>query len=213
MIALEKISLNQDVFFLFLLSAFLLISILKAFYWKYTKLLIMGVFSERYTNQYLREENVFTERVGVITFLLLLLNLSLFVTRLNGKIKLDFFLWTILFIAAYYLIKYMLIRLLGIVFLLKNIAQLGVFFSFLFDKVLAIFIFPLIVVLHYSKMQITTELLVVCNVLILIFLALKIFWMWRIATNTFGLTPLYIFLYLCILEIFPLLVLGRGVVY
>ena len=45
----------------------------------------MGTFAQRYANQYLREENVFTERVNFLTFLLLAVN-----TRFdNCKIKID----------------------------------------------------------------------------------------------------------------------------
>jgi len=72
--AVENIVFNRDLFFILIFISFLFIAILKGFYWKFTKLLIKGVFAQRYANQYLREENVFTERVNFITFLILLLN-------------------------------------------------------------------------------------------------------------------------------------------
>ena len=50
------------------LVSFFLIALLKASYWKHAKLLFMGVFAQRYANQYLREENAFTERVISLLF-------------------------------------------------------------------------------------------------------------------------------------------------
>ena len=57
MIALTKPFFNQDIIFVLLSISFLLIAVLRASYWKYVKLLVMGVFAQRYANQYLREEN------------------------------------------------------------------------------------------------------------------------------------------------------------
>ena len=88
MIALTKPFFNQDIIFVLLSISFLLIAVLRASYWKYAKLLFMGVFAQRYANQYLREENVFTERVNVITFLLMTINFSLILLKFIPQISL-----------------------------------------------------------------------------------------------------------------------------
>ena len=41
----------------------------------------------------------------------------------------------------------------------------------------------------------------------------KIYSIYKIGTNSFGLIPLYIFLYLCILEIFPFVLVAKGFFY
>ena len=82
MIALTKPIFNQDIIVVLLTVSFLLIAILRASYWKHAKLLFMGVFAQRYANQYLREENAFTERVSFITFLLMSINISLIILKL-----------------------------------------------------------------------------------------------------------------------------------
>ena len=45
------------------------VSIIKAVYWKHARLLYIGVIAQRYSNQYLREENAFVYRLDLITFL------------------------------------------------------------------------------------------------------------------------------------------------
>jgi hypothetical protein len=50
-------------------------------------------------------------------------------------------------------------------------------------------------------------------VIIVLFLGVKIFWLWKIGIGGFGLSRYYLFLYLCTLEILPLLVFTKVVFY
>ena len=86
--ALSKIIFNQDIFFALLLVSFFLIALLKGLYWKHAKLLFMGVFAQRYANQFLREENAFTERVNAITFFLMSINFTLIVSKITESVEL-----------------------------------------------------------------------------------------------------------------------------
>jgi hypothetical protein len=67
--------------------------------------------------------------------------------------------------------------------------------------------------LYFFIFNITVTLFVVISIVCGLLLLLKIFWLWKIGTKAFGLPRVYIFLYLCALEISPLLVLGKGVFY
>ena len=173
----------------------------------------MGVFAQRYANQYLREENAFTERVNLLTFLLMAINFTLIISKFQAIIDL----WEIglvfALIVLFFLLKLILIRFLGILFKIQDLGKLAVFFSFLFDKTLGFVLFPLVVVIWFFIFDISSSMLMVSVVLFFIFLFLKLFWLWKIAANSFGLSQAYIFLYLCILEIFPLLLIGKGVFY
>ena len=71
----------SDTFFLILTFDLLLIAFLKAFYQKFTKQLFLSVFAQRYANQYLKEENVFTERVTFLITTIMLINISLFLSK------------------------------------------------------------------------------------------------------------------------------------
>ena len=213
MIALIKTILNQDVIFVLLTISLLLIAILKSFYSKHSKLLFMGVFAQRYANQYLREENAFTERVSFITFLLMSINISLVILKLIPKSSVLETFGLIAGVILFFIIKIGLILLLGSIFRIKDIAKLGVFFSFLFDRVLGLSLFPLVIILYFFAFNITSFVMLMVAIVFIILLLLKLFWLWKIGTNSFGISHFYIFLYLCTLEISPLLFLGKGVVY
>ncbi len=213
MTALAKIDFNQDIIFILLSISFLLIGILKASYWKHAKLLFMGIFAQRYANQYLREENAFTERVNAITFLLMSLVFSIIILKIFLPYSLIDVGFTIAKVMLFFLFKKYIILGLGSIFMLKSISKLGVFFSFLFDRAAGIILFPLSVFLYFFAFDSNSILLILILGIFIALLILKIFWTWKIGTNAFGLSNFYIFLYLCTLEIFPILLLGKGVFY
>ena len=213
MIALTKPIFNQDIIFVLLTMSFLLIAVLRSSYWKHAKLLFMGVFAQRYANQYLREENAFTERVNFITFLLMSINISVIILKLIPAVSVLETFGLIAGVMLFFVGKIGLMLLFGNIFRVKDIAKLGVFFSFLFDRALGFFIFPLVVCLYFFSFNITPFVMLVVVVVFMGLLLLKLFWLWKIGTNSFGLSHFYIFLYLCALEISPLLLLGKGVFY
>ena len=213
MIALTNPIFNQDIIIVLLTVSFLLIAILRASYWKYAKLLFMGVFAQRYANQYLRQENAFTERVSFITFLLMSINISLIILKLVPKTSVLETFSLIAGVMLFFILKIGLILLLGSILRVKDIAKLGLFFSFLFDRALGFFLFPLLIALYFFAFNISSFVMLIVTIVFIVLLLLKLFWLWKIGTNAFGLSHFYIFLYLCTLEISPLLFLGKGVVY
>ena len=213
MIALTKPFFNQDIIFVLLTISFLLIAILRASYWKHAKLLFMGVFAQRYANQYLREENAHTERVNFITFLLMTINFSLIGLKFIPKISLLEVVFLIGGVMLFFIFKIGIMLFFGKIFMAQDVAKLGVFFSFLFDRALGVFLFPLVVMLYFFTFDITITLFIIISIVCILLLLLKLFWLWKIGTKLFGFSQAYIFLYLCGLEISPLLLLGKGVFY
>lgn len=200
---------NQDVFFILTLFSFLLVAILKGFYWKHSKLLFMGVFAQRYANQYLREENTFTERVNWLTFLLMSVNFTMVIAKVLQTINLPSIFLVFVLVVLFFFLKIMLINFFGFLFKVKDLSNLAVFFSILFDKTLGFILFPVVVMIYFFIFDVSYYLLLASLYLFIILLILKLFWFWKIGTKSFGLPPFYIFLYLCIFEIFPLLLLGK----
>ena len=213
MLALTNISYNQDAFFILVLLSFLLIALIKGMYWKHAKLFFMGVFAQRYANQYLREENAFTERVNFLTFLLMAINFTLIITKFQAVIDLPTIVKVFFLVVLFFLLKLILIKLLGFFFKVKDLAKLAIFFSLLFDKTLGFVLFPLVVVIYFFSIDISSTMLMISLGLFIILFMLKLFWLWKIGTNSFGLPQVYIFLYLCSIEIFPLLLLVKGIFY
>ena len=213
MIAVTNPIFNQDIIFILLTISFLLIAILKAHYWKHTRLLLLSVFAQRYANQFLREENAFTERVKVITFFVMVINFSAIIIKFMPQVSVLDSLVLIVFLCSIFFIKIGLILFFGIIFKMNDVARLGVFFSFIFDRSLGLILFPLTVMLYFLSFEISDSLLVFIAIIAVSILVLKLFWLWKIGTKSFGLPNYYIFLYLCALEISPLLLMAKGVIY
>ncbi len=206
---IERNILNNDLYFILSLISFLFIALLRGFYWKFTKLLLKGTVDRRFANQYLREENVFTERVNILTFILILINFSLFFFKITQEDVSNKFFLIVVIISIYYILKYAFILLLGKVFLLESASQLAWFFSMLYDRSLSIIIFPFIVLIYFSSIPIVEFLIYFTCLFFLFFQILKVAFIWRIGSTNFHFSSIYIFLYLCILEVFPFLYVGK----
>ena len=88
----------SDFSFVLILISLTIIGVLKKFYYKHTNLYYSGVFAQRYSNQYLREENVFTERVSFYIYLMILNSLYYYLKflvsqKLTRHLRLFFCYW------------------------------------------------------------------------------------------------------------------------
>lgn len=206
---------GNNLSFIILTISLCIIGVLYAFYNKYSKELVLSAFGQRYANQYLRDENVFKRTVNILFNLLMIINLSFFIWSVSPSENYDFtqFLKIIIYTISYYLLKFICIWFLGHLLKMNQIANIALFFTTLFDKVFALFAFPILVLFHFYVSDITDQTtLIICSFLI-IFFVLKIFWTLKIGIKSFGLSRFYLFLYICILEFFPLVLLYRGIVF
>jgi hypothetical protein len=213
MIPIYQISQDNSLEFLLLSLLFLLIGFLRAYYWKYTKLLISASFKYRYASQYLKQDNAFTERVNWLTFIILLINISLLFLYQEASLNISSFFIVAGCVLLYYTLKFLIIMFLGKLMFIKEITRLTIVFSYLSDKSLALVISPLILILYFFPFDITMILIIIIFLIGVVFFVSKLFWIWRIGTNSFGLSPIYIFLYLCILEIYPFVLITKGFFY
>ena len=146
---IKDIQIHQEIFVLLFTTSFFLFAILRNQYYKYAKLLVLGAVSQRYANQYLREDNFFTERVNLITFLIITFNLTLFFSKILDYNQVCKIFLTLLYILIYYAIKFVLIKFLSFSFKLKEISKLILFFTLMFDRVFAIVMFPLLICMYF----------------------------------------------------------------
>ena len=205
----------QNISFIFLSISFCIIGFIYAFHKKYAKVLVLSAFWQRYASQYLRDDNVFKRRVNILFSILMILNISLFIWsfKLSEQTGLISLTKIILFVVLYYVIKYILIWFLGVLLNMKQISEMALFFTTLFDKVFALFTFPFLLFFHFFVIDVKGYSTTLIFSFLLIFFLLKIFWILKIGIKSFGLSRFYLFLYICILEFFPLLLLYRGIVF
>ena len=206
---------SQNISFIFLSISLGIVGFLYAFHKKYLKNFVLSIFGQRFANQYLRDDNVFKRRVNILFSTLMILNISLFIWsfKLSEHIQLIDLIIILFFVTLYYAVKYTLIWLLGSLLKMKKVSEIALFFTTLFDKVFSMFILPFLLLFHFFIIDIKTSSTILIFSFLLIFFLLKIFWMIKIGIKSFGLSRFYLFLYICILEFFPLLLLYRGIVF
>ena len=214
MIPIPQISHVNSIMFVVILFSISFIGFLRAYYWKHTKLILLAPFQYRYASQYLRQDNAFTERVNWLTFLILLINLSLLID-INPIISAYFneFIYVLLFLLIFYILKFLVLKFLGKLLFIEEIIKLTVFYSFLSDKALSIIITPLLLILYFFSFNLDLLVLSFILFLAICFVISKLYWIWKVGTNSFGLPSIYIFLYLCILEIYPFVLIAKGFFY
>ena len=142
-----------------------------------------------------------------------MLNLTLFISKI-----LEYFLaikiFSIsLYILTYYAIKFALIKFLSFSFKLKEISKLILFFTLIFDRVLAILMFPLLICMYFFYIDTYDFLIWLTYSLILILFFLKSICFMNLGYNSFGISKFYIFLYLCVLEFFPIMILVKTILF
>lgn len=206
---------GHNISFIFLAISFGITGYLYAFHNKYSKEFILSAFGQRYANQYLRDDNVFKRRVSILFSFLMILNISFFIWSIQetGQNNLSNLVKILLFTISYYLIKYLVILFLGYLLKMKQISTIAVFFTTLFDKVFAFFSIPFLIVFHFFITDISGFSEVSIFSISILFFILKIFWVIKIGIKSFGLSSFYLFLYICILEFFPLLLVYRELVF
>tara|TARA_B100001029_G_scaffold173994_1_gene173554 strand:+ start:332 stop:982 length:651 start_codon:yes stop_codon:yes gene_type:complete len=205
----------QNISFVFLSISFGIVGFLYAFHKKYSKNFVLSVFGQRHANQYLRDDNVFKRRVNLLFSTLMILNISLFIWsfKLSEQSGLIDLITVLFFVALYYGVKHILIWFLGVLFRMRKVSGIALFFTTLYDKVFALFSLPFLVFHHFFIIDIKSYSIILIFSFLLIFFILKIFWILKIGIKSFGLSRFYLFLYICILEFFPLLLVYRGIVF
>ena len=100
-----QIEQSFSLVFLLLIISLFLVGILRAYYWKHIKLLFLASFKYRYASQYLRQDNVFTERVNWLTFAVLFINFSLLFLINSPNFGLKDFFYVFVLLIIFYLFK------------------------------------------------------------------------------------------------------------
>lgn len=185
---------------------------------KFLKVLV-SPFSLQVSKQLLREDYKINKRVSAVLSLCFILVMAYmtyltnhyFGLILEGVKPIRQFAFFALVICAMYLIKFSTNMFLAILTDTKDLAREYGFNVFVFCQTLALLLLPLIICIQFSRYS--TELfLYPAYIICLLFYILRLFRGFVVSVIEQGIGILYIFLYLCALEILPLLVLVKFLV-
>lgn len=196
-----------------LIAFFLILAWTQVLYGKRLKQIFLAPYAIRFLSQLTREGNLFKERITVALGAIYLFSIPLLILQLNTILlkgskndldQLKLFLASTALLAIYWLIKISLIRFLGFVFNTKTTTREYLLNILIFSLITGIILVPLLVVINYTQSPI---------VLVFTFCIIALLFLYRLVKGFFiGVTLtkfsyLFLFVYLCTLEILPLLVI------
>jgi hypothetical protein len=171
-------------------------------------------------SQLLREEYAFTNRTTILLLSLYAVIIPLFGFKLctyltdgsflstfsTGQVLLVFLI-SVGFISGIYVGKIIVIRFLAFAFGLKSSGSEYIYTILLFNKIAGLIMAPIVLLLAFAR-QLNPAFLVYLGLLFLgILLVYRILRLIQIGLSSAGVSILYLFLYLCTLEILPFVVL------
>ncbi len=193
-------------------SSFTMLVILRVFDFKRLLLLFQGFVRASSVSQTYREESALTSRVSVFLLVNFLLLGGVFTWQTLGVLFGSYpepsaVLWISLAMLCMYVIKIVGVRVLGFIFEMREAAQEYIYNIVLFNKTIGLVLFPITLCLAYAR-QLPPGGLVAIGLsfwgLVLIYRFVRLSW---IGLSVRGVSFLYIFLYLCTLEILPFVVI------
>ncbi|MCK9218583.1 MAG: DUF4271 domain-containing protein [Bacteroidales bacterium] len=194
-----------------LIFCFILIAWTQVFYFKRVKQIFQAIFSKRFVNQLVRDGNLFNERVSIAYSMVYVLAFSLFLYQCNDRIigffpaGLHGFLLYAIFTAGVFLFwtgKMFAVQLLGTVFKTRETTYNYLLNYLVFCLITGPVILIFLVFIIYLKSHF---LLIFCSVLLGFFFAFRVVRGFLIGITLHKFSYLFLFVYLCSLEILPLL--------
>lgn len=188
--------------FLSFLFIFAYIAFLKFNFSNQFTLAIKSFYSQKYSNQFLREETNSKNKFFLIP--LFVLSFGLFFCY--NKLSFILYLKVIFFISMYFLVKYILLIFIGYIFEKNYLFEEIIFHSFIYEKAAGILLFPLTLVLYYSPID---KFILSYLINIFLFLILNYKWLRVLYLSFFNssLRKAHIIIYLCAFEILPLVII------
>ncbi len=214
-------NISPDWFFPIILVVLIVFTWLRVIYNKFFSQMIQAFFNSNLSNQIVRDENIFVQRASIYLSVvfnligaLLLYLISIHFNWTLGGIGVGFsrFLFFLIIITVTYAIKFLVLKICGWLFEQEREMATYMFNIFLINNILGMALLPFICVFAYNENLSVSGLLIIPFVLIVISFGWRIFRGIQLGMSISSFSPLYLFLYLCTLEIAPLMVLIRVII-
>jgi hypothetical protein len=178
--------------------------------------IVKGLYVGRYANQLAREEVSIGNRAVIFLSALFVLTLTLFFYQiasyfgfLQGDNVVGTFCIIALIIFSIYSVKLLVIRAVGFVFETQKEIREYTISVFLFCNTLGLFLLPVVICLAFLK-QVNPSVFIYSGItLIAVFLFTRLIRGLIIGFNSTRVSKFYLFLYLCTLEIVPLVIMVK----
>ena len=212
----NKKNFQPDWIFGLLVLCFVLQAWVQFFYRKRLRQVILSPFSKRFMNQLVREGNPFNERLSVALGVIYFITIALLVFETNemifgGHIPVyfnDFAFYMIILsvLIFYWMIKILLISILGVVFQTPATTGMYLLNVLILNVITGLLLLPLMVFVIYLKSVWLLYFSLTIFSLSFVFLLVRSFF---IGLSLTKFSYVFLFVYLCSLEILPLIIMVK----
>ncbi len=212
---------SNDWIALLLLICFSLLAWALIFYRKRVKQITKATYSNMTVNQLIRDGDLFKERIVVPFTIIYFLSISLFIFQISHyylnlkQLELYsflFFIKILVVILGLYILKQIATKFIGNVFKNNTATYIYLLNGFIFNIVTGIILLPLLLFMVYSRGAISSFSINLSIVLVVALYALRYFRGAIIGVSFSKFSHFYLFLYLCTLEILPILIIIKIVI-
>ncbi|MEO8147084.1 MAG: DUF4271 domain-containing protein [Bacteroidia bacterium] len=207
---------THDWFTVILIFIVIAVTSLKVFYSRILFQIFKAFVNNNAANQIVRDENILVQRASVLLSVICYAVLALFAFYVsehyhyeNDLIGSGFarFLFISLFIAFAYSLKMISLKIFGFIFNCEKPVAAYIFNLFLINNVLGMALLPLLIILAYFDFPYSNYLLMSAIAIVALFYLYRLIKGVVIWTGITHYNMLYLFLYICALEIAPLLII------
>lgn len=208
---------EQNVYIAFFLFGLILLGWVMVYDRKKIQLYFSSFFGSRYTEQLERNELDKSGRLIIVSRFFFFSSLAIILYKLENLSYLDTFssegimLWCLIFVSilSWYIIKTIIVNILGWMFGLVELSKESGFYTQLNSMVLGFIMYPILLFSHFQEFASETKFFLLIALLLMFSAIMKSFKLISISFNRFGVSIYYNILYICSLEILPLIVLMK----
>ena len=212
----EKKRPGNEPMFYALIGLLLFFSMIRLGFDKYLHNLLTLFFRVTMRQQQLRDQLLGAPLPSLLLNFLFVLNMGMylafiaednnFLTGMNFWIK---SVYGMLLVTAIYLVKYVVLKIMGWIFNASNATDTYTFVVFLVNKMIGIFLLPLIVIMSCASPAFLSVLLVLSYLMIGAFFVYRFLIAFRPIRNEIKVNRFHFFIYLCAFEIAPLVLIYK----
>jgi len=210
-----RMPVNKDFLFYVLTGLILLVALIKQLFPKYFFNLFRLLFEASFRQKQRREQLMQETLPSLLMNILFVLTGGLMVALIAehyGWLKSAFWwlvLYSITILALVYMFKYMVIQFTGWVFNARESASTYSFIVFLINKMIGVALLPLMLLLAFSNGYIWDISITLAAGLVILLLVFRYIISLRIIRGTLNINPLHFFIYLCAVELMPMLIIYK----
>lgn len=206
---------NKDLLFYTLIIIILLLAVIRQLFPKYFQNLFRFLFEASFRQKQRREQLMQETLPPLMMNILFILVGGLFIGLMaydNQWLEGPFWqisFYSITLLALVYLFKYAVIQMSGLIFNARESASTYSFIVFLVNKIIALALIPLLLLLAFADTSIREIAITVAGSLVVFMLAFRYIISLTIIRSTLSIHPLHFFVYLCAIELMPMLIIFK----